>query len=68
MVKSRQEELTWGDVLKTRHPAGRKWTDQFIYFYGLHVYPQVDAFFIASGSLVANWKLRLSVVATDAVY
>ncbi|KAG1843974.1 hypothetical protein F4604DRAFT_1937850 [Suillus subluteus] len=32
MVKSSQEVLTGGDVLKTRHPAGRKWTDQFIYF------------------------------------
>jgi hypothetical protein len=32
MVKSSQEVLTGGDVLKTRHPAGRKWTDQFICF------------------------------------
>ncbi|KAG1853946.1 hypothetical protein F4604DRAFT_1932914 [Suillus subluteus] len=32
MVKSSQEGLTGNEVLKTRHPAGRKWTDQFIYF------------------------------------
>ncbi|KAG1849629.1 hypothetical protein DFJ58DRAFT_729420 [Suillus subalutaceus] len=32
MVKSSQEGLTGSEVLKTRHPAGRKWTDQFIYF------------------------------------
>ncbi|KAG1853409.1 hypothetical protein F4604DRAFT_1933304 [Suillus subluteus] len=32
MVKSSQEGLTGNKVLKTRHPAGRKWTDQFIYF------------------------------------
>jgi len=34
MVKSSQEGpgLTGDDVLKTRHPAGRKWNDQFIYF------------------------------------
>ncbi|KAG1765521.1 hypothetical protein EV702DRAFT_1050996 [Suillus placidus] len=32
MVKSSQEGLTGNDVLKTRHPAGRKWSDQFIYF------------------------------------
>ncbi|KAG1747815.1 uncharacterized protein EDB91DRAFT_1079529 [Suillus paluster] len=32
MVKSSQEGLTGNEVLKTHHPAGQKWTDQFIYF------------------------------------
>ncbi|KAG1724332.1 uncharacterized protein EDB91DRAFT_1087515 [Suillus paluster] len=32
MVKSSQEGLTGSDILRTRHPARRKWTDQFIYF------------------------------------
>jgi hypothetical protein len=32
MVKSSQEGLTGNGVLKTRHPTGRKWSDQFIYF------------------------------------
>lgn len=32
MVKSSQEGLTGNEVLKTRHPAGRKWSDQFVYF------------------------------------
>ncbi|KAG1883228.1 hypothetical protein F4604DRAFT_1677588 [Suillus subluteus] len=32
MVKSSQEGLTGNEVLKTRHPASWKWTDQFIYF------------------------------------
>ncbi|KAG2342570.1 hypothetical protein BDR05DRAFT_948925 [Suillus weaverae] len=32
MVKSSQEGLTGNDVLKTCHPAGQKWSDQFIYF------------------------------------
>ncbi|KAG1889906.1 hypothetical protein F4604DRAFT_1673431 [Suillus subluteus] len=32
MVKSSQEGLTGNKVLKTRHPAGRKWSDQSIYF------------------------------------
>ncbi|KAG1722942.1 hypothetical protein EDB19DRAFT_1916371 [Suillus lakei] len=36
MVKSSQGVLTGGDVLKTRHPAGQKWTDQFIYFGTVH--------------------------------
>jgi hypothetical protein len=37
MVKSSQEVITGGDVLKTRHPAGRKWTDQFVYFGKLEI-------------------------------
>jgi hypothetical protein len=32
MVRSGQEVLNGEDVLKTRHPASWKWTDQFIYF------------------------------------
>ncbi|KAG1744741.1 hypothetical protein EDB19DRAFT_1826887 [Suillus lakei] len=32
MVKSSQEGLTGNEVLKTHHPAGQKWSDQFIYF------------------------------------
>ncbi|KAG1733228.1 uncharacterized protein EDB91DRAFT_1084504 [Suillus paluster] len=32
MVKSSQEGLTGSDILRTHHSAGRKWTDQFIYF------------------------------------
>jgi hypothetical protein len=37
MVKSSQEVITGGDVLKIRHPAGQKWTDQFVYFGKLEI-------------------------------